>query len=367
MTLILDDTKLRWHRDRVLQWMAGERIAPIEIDMALTRACQYNCVYCYGKLQENVGDVINERVMRDLLDDAAEMGVKSIAFQGDGESTLNKALVPAVRHGHVLGLDFGMSTNGHALTEEILQELMPRMRWIRVNFSAGDPLAYAKVMGVTVQDYEKVVRNISRMVQIKAERGLGTTLGMQMVCRPQDIDQAAPYVKLAQSLGVDYAQIKHCADNNAGSLGIDYTRYTEVTKVLEHLVAEAGAQHTQVSVKFSKMADGDSRTYNRCFGPRFLLQISGSGLVAPCGMMFDDAHKDFWIGNICRTRLRHIWKSDAYWAIMDRLSSPEFNPSRYCGSLCVQHCPNKWLNADHKLYDMFPGPSEQEPEHVNFI
>ena len=39
--LILDGTKIAWHLDRVAQWERGERIAPITIDMALTRACNY--------------------------------------------------------------------------------------------------------------------------------------------------------------------------------------------------------------------------------------------------------------------------------------------------------------------------------------
>ena len=37
--LILDGTKLQWHWERVEAWERGERIAPITIDMALTRAC----------------------------------------------------------------------------------------------------------------------------------------------------------------------------------------------------------------------------------------------------------------------------------------------------------------------------------------
>ena len=41
--LILDGTKLAWHLDRVKKWQRGERIAPITIDMALTRACNYSC------------------------------------------------------------------------------------------------------------------------------------------------------------------------------------------------------------------------------------------------------------------------------------------------------------------------------------
>ncbi len=51
--LILDGTKLAWHKDRVKCWQAGERIAPITIDCALTRRCNYNCIYCYGQLQAN--------------------------------------------------------------------------------------------------------------------------------------------------------------------------------------------------------------------------------------------------------------------------------------------------------------------------
>lgn len=39
--LILDGTKLAWHGERVQQWLNGERIAPITIDMSLTRACNY--------------------------------------------------------------------------------------------------------------------------------------------------------------------------------------------------------------------------------------------------------------------------------------------------------------------------------------
>ena len=36
--LILVGTKIAWHLDRVEKWQQGERIAPLTIDMALTRA-----------------------------------------------------------------------------------------------------------------------------------------------------------------------------------------------------------------------------------------------------------------------------------------------------------------------------------------
>ena len=41
--LILDSHKLSHHMDVVEAWEAGERIAPVSVDMALTRACGAMC------------------------------------------------------------------------------------------------------------------------------------------------------------------------------------------------------------------------------------------------------------------------------------------------------------------------------------
>ena len=60
--LILDGTKLAWHLNRVERWQKGERIAPVTIDMALTRACNYSCGFCYAMLQENSRAIINRKV-----------------------------------------------------------------------------------------------------------------------------------------------------------------------------------------------------------------------------------------------------------------------------------------------------------------
>src|SRR5262245_27486824 len=87
--LILDGTKIGWHMDRVNAWERGERVAPITIDMALTRACNYACHFCYAMLQENDRQVITKDIMFNFLEDCAEIGVKGISFVSDGESTIS--------------------------------------------------------------------------------------------------------------------------------------------------------------------------------------------------------------------------------------------------------------------------------------
>src|SRR5205085_9806601 len=87
--LILDGTKIAWHDDRVREWQDGKRIAPITIDMALTRACNFGCHYCYAMLQENDRSVINKEIITRFLDDCTEIGCKGLSFVSDGASTIS--------------------------------------------------------------------------------------------------------------------------------------------------------------------------------------------------------------------------------------------------------------------------------------
>ena len=50
--LILDSHKLSYHYDRVEKWENNERVPPVSVDMALTRACGAMCSFCYAMVQE---------------------------------------------------------------------------------------------------------------------------------------------------------------------------------------------------------------------------------------------------------------------------------------------------------------------------
>src|SRR5438128_1974653 len=129
--LILDGTKIAWHRDRVRAWERGERIAPITIDMALTRACNYACGFCYATLQENDREVITTDVMYRFLDDCAEIGVRAISLVSDGESTLSPAYVPTIQRGHELGISMASGTNAFNLNRRKLEQILPSLTYLR--------------------------------------------------------------------------------------------------------------------------------------------------------------------------------------------------------------------------------------------
>lgn len=364
--LILDDTKIEWHLDRVRAWERGERIAPITIDMALTRACQAACVFCYAVLQESDRKEITIPVMERFLVDSAELGVRAISLVSDGESTMSPAFVYSVRRGHELGMSMASGTNGYLIIKDVAEAILPSLTYIRVNYNGGTPEANARIMGVTPEFSRKVIENIGAMVAIKERDRLPVTIGMQMVLMPQYADQILPLTRLAVELGVDYLVIKHCSDDENGSLGVQYKQYAALHPIL-HEAESMSNGRTQISAKWNKILAEGKRTYSRCYGAPFILQISGSGLVAPCGMLFNERYRKFHIGDIVDDSFKDLIASDRYWEVMNYLASDQFDAQRMCGTLCLQHQVNGRLDDHRKGIRPLREATGAPPPHVNFI
>lgn len=344
--LILDGHKLPWHMERVEAWDRGERIAPITIDMALTRKCDYACGFCYAMLQENDRGDITQEVMDGFLADSAEMGVRGISLVSDGESLLSPVYVHAIQRGGALGIAMASGTNGRTFTPEKLDAVLPHLSYLRFNFSGGERTRYADIMGTKPEAFDRVVDNVRYAVNYKRGLSLPVTIGLQMVLMPQDIDQVMPLARLGISLGVDYVVIKHCSDDESGSLGVDYGAYGKLTPQLK-AAEELSTPDTAIVIKWEKIQRGNVRSYSACYGPPFIIQMSGSGLVAPCGQMFNDKYAKFHIGSIVEERWLDIWKSDRYWEVMDYLHGQNFDPRYMCGVLCLQDRVNEAL-FNHK-------------------
>jgi len=323
-SLILDGHKLAWHKDRVEAWLRGEHIAPITIDCALTRRCTFKCVYCYGQLQANDEKKMTRDVIFRFLDDAASIGVKAVSLVSDGESTCSPHFKDAVLRGKSNGLDMALGTNGHLLKDEDLEELLPCFTYLRFNISAGEPKRYCQIMGVKEDVYNKIIKTIRECVRIKKEKNLDVTLGLQMVLMPDFADQIMPLAKLGKELGVDYLVIKHCSDDEEGGLGVDYSKYFNLVDTLKE-AEKLSTDDYLVKVKWSKVLSGGKRKYAQCFGPPFIIQLSGSGLIAPCGMLFNNKYKKYHIGNIAEQSFKDIWQSKRYWEVMDLIASEKFD------------------------------------------
>ena len=368
--LILDSHKLSHHYDRVLAWEAGERIAPVSIDMALTRACGAMCSFCYAMMQESQSrsSIKVDDALR-LADDFADIGVRSVSLVSDGESTLSKAYVPFILKLSSLGIDVGNATNAWEWGADKVDQILPHMTWIRFTVAAGKADSYAKIMykgPEHTEVFDRAMRNIKYAVDLKRRLNLNVTLGIQMVLMPELKDEIIPFAKLGLELGVDYAVIKHCSDDESGSLGIDYDDYEPLYDLLKKAELMS-TENTKIIVKWNKIKDGNKPTYKRFYGPQFLLQISGSGLVAPSGMFFNARYSKLHIGNFIEQSFKNIWKSENYWRAMNYLASENFNAQTMMGTLPIQHYISVALDNHVKGINKIKLPEGPPPLHHNFL
>ena len=373
--LNLDGTKigLPRHQERVRAWLAGERVAPITIDMALTQKCQMGCQFCLARTQQYPSEPLDWPIYSDFLDDCVEIGhkpgegVKAISLVSDGESTLNKHFYRFITKARRNGINMAVGTNGEALKWDMIPLLVDSLTYIRINLNSPSPAENAKIMGTTEKAFDRVIHNIQELVRIKKLRKSKVTIGLQMVLMPSYVDQVVPLAKFGRTLGVDYLVIKHCSDNEFRDLGVDYSWYLreDVADILRAAEAESTPEYS-VQVKWSKMKIGCNRTYSRCYAIPLLFQLSGSGIVAPCGSFFSEAHKRFHFGNLATQRFKDIWASQAYWDAVNYVKSKYFDPRTECFTLCLHDRLNQALSD--MVEKGLPLPQvEDDIQHPNFI
>lgn len=346
----LDTTKLALHPERVDAFLNGERVAPITIDMALTQKCSYACTFCYAGLQQNPSAPADWPVYKSFLDDCTRIGhkqgesVKAISLVSDGESTESPYFQEFVSYSKQLGIDIAVGTNARKLSNFHLPTLVESLTYLRINFNAAHPVAYQQVMGCSENSFREVLQTTRDILQLKKSLGSDITIGYQMVLMPEYADQVLPLASMCRDIGIDYLVIKHCSDDEMGRLGVDYSWY--VSDIAEQLLRAAERFSTKdysSQAKWSKIKTGRDRKYSRCYGTPLLLQMSGTGIVAPCGSFFHDDYNKYHIGDIKDESFYDIWSSDKYLEVINFLRSSKFDAKSMCATLCLQDKVNEQL------------------------
>jgi len=357
---MMDGTKLIWHTDKIKAHYCGARVAPIHLDIGIAKFCNVKCVFCYGKHQVMSPVYIERNPLMNILRDAAEIGVKSIAFIGDGEPTCNPNLYEALALGKNLGLDMAISTNAVLInTEEKAKSVLDSCVWMRVCLSAGTKEGYQKIHGV--DKFNTVCDNIRLLVETKRKYGLDCDIGLQSVYVPglMDADMIEESA-LAINTGVDYFVIKQCSLPDNGESGMemfDINAY-DSNKTIDVLKACEGmsTDETKIIPKWKTIKQKGKRPYFGCLAVPFISEISGNGNWYPCGYFFngDKRFDDIKFGNLQTERMRDIFYSQRYTDILKKMRT--FDVHKDCRGACR-------LDKCNEFVYQYINP----PKGVNFI
>ena len=356
---IMDGHKLTWHLDRIVEWQKGERIPPLHIDVGLSKGCNIACEYCFGVMQGNKykkGQTTffpREPLLR-YVREAGEVGVRSMAFIGEGEPLLNPHVYEAIVEGQKAGVDIALGTNGILFdTGSAGKEALEHLSWIRFNISAASDEAYRRIH--RSKEFETALDKIRFCVAYKSEQNLNVTIGLQMVLTPSNVDQVLPLAELGSELGVDYLVVKQCSDTVDNSLGVfdcfdEYDKYSDLLSQAEQL----GNDDYSVVIKWRKIGEKGVRTYNQCLGVPFLLYSSGDGKLYPCGMFFDHKEEEYRMGDLVEQSFIEILESQRYLDVVNAVKQIDVHK---CYSGCRTNAINEFL------WDI----TKNKPQHVNFV
>lgn len=166
----LDDVSL----DTLKAHLMGAR--PITVGLRLTNTCNYDCIYC-GTAEKRGKDgagVLTKDEYKDILSQAAEVGVRSAIFGANGEPLLTYGLPEILEHAASLGIVPIIFSNTSVLGNDVLCQRrhgIDGRQLLKVIDESGTSLIisaeslqrerYNRIMAVDAFDYfEEAIRRI---------------------------------------------------------------------------------------------------------------------------------------------------------------------------------------------------------------
>ena len=349
--LRLDSHKLIFHPAAVTDWLNGKDIYPISIEVGLSNSCNHRCIFCAVDYSDYKPVFIDKDVILGALRQLSAKGTKSVVFSGEGEPLLNKNAGQIINAAKSFGMDVALSTNGVLFTESAAESCLPSLSWIRFSVSAATGATYSKIHQTKETDFDNVINNIKKAVEVKKKNKLNAVIGVQLLLLPENLDEAVPLAEKMKDIGVDYYTVKPYSKHpdSINNSSTDYENWANCNNIDNRL---KNLQTDNYKVYFRKNQMEKllyEKPYTTCYGLEFMTHIDSFGNVIPCIMCF--GRDDFKYGNIYDTDIITIWEQRH--KVINKINESNLAG---CREVCRLDEMNIYLNELKK-----PGG------HVNFI
>ncbi len=352
--LRIDSHKLIFHPHRVVQWLDGQLIYPVYMEISPAGSCNHRCKFCATDFAGYQARFLDTAILMQRLQELASLGVGGIMYGGEGEPLLHRDINGIVTHTRSVGIDAAMTTNGVLLRPELAEQILPALSWLKISIDAGTPSSYASIHQTSPDDFNKVLQNLAAAAKLIATNGWDCTLGAQAILLPENVDEIEQLAQLVKDAGARYLVIKPYSKQrksyNCTYAEIDYSPWLSLAERLERF------NDTSFSVifrsnTFVKLFRKD-RGYGRCLALPFWSYIDAGGDVWGCSSHMGDS--SFLYGNIVKESFQQIWTGAL------RRKSLEFVANELDPEECRMNCRMDEINS--YLWELtHPGG------HVNFI
>ncbi len=299
--------------------MFGLRRYPAHLTVETTSSCQLRCPVC--PIPDDVDRKGNFPLdLFGTLLEQVHWRLDTMYFGWSGEPLLNKNVHAMVRLAADRGFKTHMNTNGMLVGRYAEQILDSGLDFIGIDLDGMDQetLAQYRVRG----KWEDIAGGVERLTKLKRARGCATpTVSLQMIVMKQTEAQIDDFVKLGARLGADQVFLK--------SFNVDLGNW--MTEADHRKMAD---QFLPTNPIYSRYVFEEQRLRVRpeilkakCPEAHGGMTILQNGDAVLCCLDFKANHV---IGNILKTPLAEIWRSDAYRKIRKAVDARSLDLCKTC-------------------------------------
>lgn len=201
-----DVQKIFRHADRLHDWLTGQYVAPITLELDITLSCNDRCPRCVHKfaLQERH---LSLAAISNILAEAADLQIRGVTLTGGGDPLSHPEFSDVMKIVQGSPISAGLFTNGGLITTDCrAEELVRSFQWIRVSLDSASEGTFRRIRGG--QGFGERLACLARLPEARRAVGATCELGVSFLTSHMvaaDIVDATRFVK---SLGFDYIQFK---------------------------------------------------------------------------------------------------------------------------------------------------------------
>jgi MoaA/NifB/PqqE/SkfB family radical SAM enzyme len=299
VSLINPRAKALRHIDRLAQWQAGAKPAPVTVEWDLSNRCSLGCQDCHfahthskgpwtarGRTLpmafDGTGDLADTQMVLRALTEMRQYqggaGPHGIVWSGGGEPTLHPSWESIVTHAHVEGFEQGMYTLGGHLDTDSARLLASIAKFVVVSLDAPDPQTYAQEKGVPESRFEQACNGI-RMLSAPKK----AAIGVSFLLHGRNWGRVGLMLELARELGATYATFRPAIRFHAHHPSIADDDPSWVTRAVPLLEKVSREPDVELDVtKFTQYRDWAGHGYGTCYGIRLNTTITPDGRMWIC-------------------------------------------------------------------------------------
>lgn len=277
---------------RFFQYQTLGDLETLTIDLEVTARCNAVCGFCPRDAMPDTRTHISLETVRSLANNLKDGPQKQVVLCGIGESLLHPEIDQVISLLTKAGAYVAMTSNGALMTEKTFRKLVAAgLKSVNFSINAATAATHQAVMGM--KNYEKVVANVQRVLEIKEEIFPQMRIHVSCVVCEQNEQEVELFVEQWRRQKVTQIWL-HPVNNRAGLLGA-HLKSIRLNRFFGQYAGD-----TRVAVDIFK--DHEEKS-NLCKIAKHLAFISSDGNMRLCAM---DYQRVTSYGNINHKSLQQL-------------------------------------------------------------